>query len=115
MARPRSTVPPPFWFGEKLTTDDANYNGNYPYNNGQKGGYRERTMPVRSFARNPWGLYQMHGNVWEWCQDMWHDSYEGASEDGSTWATTGSTSLAVGRGGSWLNNGTRLSSSTFKS
>ena len=67
-------------------------------------GFGEQTAPVGSFAANPWGLYDMHGNVWEWVQDCWHDSYRGAPTDGSAWmsAGNGDCSRAVLRGGSWF-------------
>ena len=100
----------PFWFGSELTTDKANYDGNYPYANGPKGEYREKTVPARHFQPNPWGLYQMHGNVWEWCEDAWHDSYEGAPADGQPWLTGGDQEQAVLRGGSWFNDGRSLRS-----
>ena len=99
-----------FWFGDKLASNDANYNGNKPYNNGQRDEYRERTVPVKYFVPNPWGLYQMHGNVWEWCQDEWHGNYKFAPDDGSLWEIAGSTHEAVCRGGSWTNSGKSLRS-----
>jgi formylglycine-generating enzyme required for sulfatase activity len=63
-----------FWWGDEITTDQANYNGNHPLDGGQKGEYRERTVAVDSFVPNPWGLYQVHGNVWEWCEDQYDAS-----------------------------------------
>ena len=60
-------------------------------------------VPVGSFAANAFGLFDMHGNVWEWVQDCWHDSYEGAPTDGSAWTSgCGSEARAVVRGGSWF-------------
>jgi formylglycine-generating enzyme required for sulfatase activity len=73
----------PFWWGSSISTQQANYNGNYVYNNGLKGEYRQKTVPVDSFAPNPWGLYQGHGNMMEWAEDCWNDSYRGAPTDGS--------------------------------
>jgi formylglycine-generating enzyme required for sulfatase activity len=90
----------PFWWGGSISPQQANYDGNYTYGNGPKGEYRERTVPVDSFQPNPWGLYQVHGNVWEWTQDCYHDSYAGAPLDGSAWAT-GDCSSRVLRGGAW--------------
>jgi len=96
----RAGTTTPFWWGTSISPQQANYNGTTTYGNGPTGEYRQRTLPVDSFAPNPWGLYQVHGNVWEWTQDCWHDSYAGAPSDGSTWAT-GNCSLRVRRGGAW--------------
>ena len=96
----RAGTTTPFNFGETITSELVNYNGDYTYANEAKGFYRRETTPVGSFPANGFGLYDMHGNVWEWCADTWHDSYEGAPNDGSAW-TTGEVSKYVLRGGSW--------------
>ncbi|KAM3097828.1 SAV_2336 N-terminal domain-related protein [Phormidesmis sp. 146-12] len=95
----------PFHFGETITPELANYNGSSVYGQGVKGLDRKATTPVGSFGvANNFGLYDMHGNVWEWCQDHWHDSYEGAPTDGSAWIDTNAAEDAsrVLRGGSWF-------------
>ncbi len=104
----RAGTQTPFWFGNKLTTEHANYSGNYPYNEGKKGEYREQTMAVKSFKQNHWGLYQMHGNVWEWCEDIWQDNHKGADPGGR--ARVGNSKDHVCRGGSWAHDGGRLRS-----
>ncbi|WP_289021009.1 formylglycine-generating enzyme family protein [Desulfobacter postgatei] len=105
----RAGTETPFWFGRELTPDKANYDGTRSYNKGPKGEYREKTVSVKFFEQNPWSLYQMHGNVWEWCQDRWHDNYNGAPDDGSAWED-GDSDYRVCRGGSWFYYGRYLRS-----
>jgi formylglycine-generating enzyme required for sulfatase activity len=90
----------PFHFGETITTKLANYNGNHTYGDAPKGEYRQQTTNVGSFPPNDFGLYDLHGNVWEWCADTWHDNYVGAPTDGSA-RTNGDRDRAPLRGGSW--------------
>jgi len=103
----RAGTTTPFNMGENLTTGQANYNGNYPYNNNQKGVYRENTVPVDEFAPNGWGLYNMHGNVLEWCGDWYGEKYydecrkKGIVENPAG-PETGSDRVL--RGGSWFSN-----------
>jgi len=103
----RAGTTTPFAFGETITPDLANYNANYTYANVPIGEYREQTTPAGMFPANAWGLQDMHGNVWEWCLDHWHENYEDAPFDGSAWLNTdadlsGATRLL--RGGSWGND-----------
>jgi formylglycine-generating enzyme required for sulfatase activity len=97
----------PFYFGKILTVEVASYNDDYTYNNSPKGEHRGETTSVDHFGiANAWGLSDMHGNVWEWCQDHWHGNYEGAPIDGSAWLDQDPDENAtrVLRGGSWLLN-----------
>jgi formylglycine-generating enzyme required for sulfatase activity len=97
----RAGTTTPFSFGATISTEQANYNGNYTYRSGKKGEYRRKTTPVDSFPANAFGLYDMHGNVWEWCEDAWRENYIDAPADSSTWTGSGASSSRVLRGGSW--------------
>jgi formylglycine-generating enzyme required for sulfatase activity len=94
----RAGTTTPFNTGRNLTTDQANYNGNYPYNGNPKGKYRETTTDVGSFPANAWGFCDMHGNVWEWCRDWYKTSPAGG--DDPLGAASGS--IRVDRGGGWI-------------
>jgi formylglycine-generating enzyme required for sulfatase activity len=92
----------PFHFGKTITVEVANYDAREVYGGGVKGEYREETTPVDHFrVANAFGLCEMHGNVWEWCLDHWHESYEGAQDDGSVWLNENKGTRYVVRGGSW--------------
>jgi sulfatase modifying factor 1 len=88
----RAGTTTPFNTGNNLTTSQANYDGNYPYNNNAKGLYRKETLPAGSFTPNAWGLYDMHGNVYEWCSD-WYSNYPTSAQTNPIYR--------VLRGGSW--------------
>jgi formylglycine-generating enzyme required for sulfatase activity len=100
----RAGTTTPFYFGETISTELANYNGNYTYGKGTKGQYRQQTTDVGSFPPNAFGLYDMHGNVWEWCADDWHRDYNGAPTDGSAWDNGNDNYFHVLRGGCWDSN-----------
>lgn len=98
----RAGTATPFHFGPTITTDFANYDGSFPFGKAPKGQYRKETSPpANAQSANAFGLFDMHGNVWEWCEDVWHNSYHGAPTDGSAWMTGGDSAQRVLRGGSW--------------
>jgi formylglycine-generating enzyme required for sulfatase activity len=90
----RAGTTTPFAFGRFVSTDQANYDGRYAYAKGPKGEFRGRTVPVGSFPPNPWGLHDMHGNVWEWCADAYTSEPINAAGEGSV-------ERRALRGGSW--------------
>jgi formylglycine-generating enzyme required for sulfatase activity len=102
----RASTSTPFSTGDTITTDYANYVGDFVYRLAQCGIYRHQTTPQGTFLPNPWGLYDMHGNVWEYCQDAWSETYAGAPIDGSARpgyysSRSKETAFRVCRGGSW--------------
>ncbi len=100
----RAGTTTPFYFGETITTDLVNYNGNFPYGSVPKGEYREETTNVGKFPPNSFGLYDMHGNVWEWCKDVYNGNYIDAPTDGSPWLIGNDNNKRLLRGGSWFNS-----------
>lgn len=97
----RAATTTPFYFGETITTEIANFNGEYTYGSAPQGKNRQETVDVGSLPANAFGLYEMHGNVWEWCQDKYHNDYRGMPADGSAWVS-GNNNPCLLRGGSWF-------------
>ncbi|BBH37856.1 hypothetical protein myaer102_03180 [Microcystis viridis NIES-102] len=97
----RAGTTTPFYFGETITGELANYRASNTYADEPNGEDRQQTTPVGQFPPNAFGLYDMHGNVWEWCADTWHDNYDGAPRDGSVWIKNGDDNRSPLRGGSW--------------
>jgi formylglycine-generating enzyme required for sulfatase activity len=98
----RAGTETPFSFGQNVTPEQVNYNGNHPYAGGAKGLYREKTVPVKSLPPNPWGLYEMHGNVWEWCRDR-YGPYGAEAQTDPRGPDQGDDRVL--RGGSWISLG----------
>jgi formylglycine-generating enzyme required for sulfatase activity len=98
----RAGTATPFWWGKSISPYQANYNTAFSYGGGRTTPRMTSysTTPVDSFTPNPWGLYQVHGNVLEWVEDCWHENYEGAPADGSAWLS-GDCQYHVVRGGNW--------------
>ncbi|QWF70320.1 formylglycine-generating enzyme family protein [Methylomonas paludis] len=92
----------PFSFGDNISPEQVNYDGDNPYAGGAKGLWRQKTVAVKSLPANAWGLYEMHGNVWEWCAD-WYGEYDLTVTTDPPGAAEGVTRVV--RGGSWLNSG----------
>ncbi|MGB3656171.1 MAG: SUMF1/EgtB/PvdO family nonheme iron enzyme [Rivularia sp. (in: cyanobacteria)] len=99
----RAGTTTPFYFGKSITTKLANYDGSYVYGRELKGIYRERTTEVGTFPPNNYGLFDMHGNLWEWCADHFHENYKRAPKNESAWFSNNENARRVIRGGSWFN------------
>jgi formylglycine-generating enzyme required for sulfatase activity len=97
----RAGTETPFYFGETLSTEVANYNGDLTYGSGKKGRYVGTTTAIETYPANAWGLYDMHGNVREWCADLYHENYKGAPTNGSIWNAPNDSGSKILRGGSW--------------
>ena len=96
----RAGTTTPFWWGSQISTSQANYHGGVAYSGGSKGEVRGATVPVDTFAANAWGLYNVHGNVWDWTEDCWNASNTGNAGNGEA-RNSGDCVQRVLRGGAW--------------
>ena len=97
----RAGTTTPFYYGETLTNELANYDSTVSYAFEPSRESRQKTTPVGSFPANAFGLYDMHGNIWEWCGDTWHDNYLEAPNNSSCWLGGNKENFAPLRGGTW--------------
>ncbi|NJA06203.1 formylglycine-generating enzyme family protein [Methylococcaceae bacterium WWC4] len=101
----RAGTETPFNFGDNITPLQVNYNGIYPYADGADGEFRATTVAVKSLPANSWGLYEMHGNVWEWCRDAWREDFGSDDVTDPLFDPPDQDVGRVLRGGGWLNFG----------
>jgi formylglycine-generating enzyme required for sulfatase activity len=107
----RGGVYDPYWWGTRISADDANYDGTRAPGAGKPAIARQKTVPVKTFEENPLGLYQVHGNVWEWTADCWNANHDGNPGDGTA-SATGDCARRVLKGGAWNSDPASLRSAS---